>query len=62
MPVYINSLQFKENMCSEIILGQLRLDMYRKKMITAFPFITYVEKFINNYAQARNCVTIMEGD
>jgi hypothetical protein len=62
MSVYINSLHFKENMCSEIILGKLRLDMDRKKMITAFPFNTYVEKFIYNYAQARGCMTRMEGD
>jgi hypothetical protein len=58
----MDSLSFKENTEYKIMLGKLRLDMNRKKLIAAYhPLNTYVEKMIDNYAQARDCMTRMNG-
>jgi hypothetical protein len=58
----MDSLSFKENTEYKIMLGKLRLDRNIKKLIAAYhPLNTYVEKLIDNYAQARDCMTRMDG-
>ncbi len=51
---------FKENAEYEVILGKLQLDVERKKWVAGYPFNTLVEKLIDNYNQARGCMSRME--
>jgi hypothetical protein len=56
----MDSLSFKENTEYEIILSKLRLDEDRKRWVAWYPFNTSVERLIDNYAQARGCISRME--
>jgi hypothetical protein len=56
----MDSLTFKENMEYEVILSKLHLDVGRKQWIAGYPFNTLVEKLIDNYGQARGCMSRME--
>ncbi len=56
----MDSLTFKENAEYEVILSKLRLDVERKQWIAGYPFNTLVEKLIDNYGQARGCMSRME--
>ena len=56
----MDSLTFKENTEYEVILNKLRLDVERKQWIAGYPFNTMVEKLIDNYNQARGCMSRME--
>ncbi len=56
----MDSLTFKENTEYEIILNKLHLDVERKQWIAGYPFNTLVEKLIDNYNQARGCMSRME--
>ncbi len=38
----------------------MRLDVERKQWIAGYPFNTLVEKLIDNYNQARGCMSRME--
>jgi hypothetical protein len=53
----MDSLTFKENTEYEVILSKLHLDEERKQWIAGYPFNTLVEKLINNYGQARGCMS-----
>jgi hypothetical protein len=55
-----DSLTFKENAEYEVILSKLRLGVNRKQRIAGYPFNTLVEKLIDNYGQARGCMSRME--
>jgi hypothetical protein len=56
----MDSLTFKENTEYEVILSKLHLDVERKQWIAGYPFNTLVEKLIDNYNQARGCMSRME--
>jgi hypothetical protein len=56
----MDSLTFKENTEYEVILSKLQLDVERKQWIAGYPFNTLVEKLIDNYGQARGCMSRME--
>jgi hypothetical protein len=56
----MDSLTFKENTEYEVILSKLHLDVERKQWIAGYPFNTSVEKLIDNYNQARGCMSRME--
>ncbi len=56
----MDSLTFKENTEYEVILNKLHLDVERKQWIAGYPFNTSVEKLIDNYNQARGCMSRME--
>jgi hypothetical protein len=56
----MDSLTYKENTEYEVILSKLRLDVERKQWIAGYPFNTLVEKLIDNYGQARGCMSRME--
>ncbi len=56
----MDSLTFKENTEYEVILSKLHLDVGRKQWIAGYPFNTLVEKLIDNYGQARGCMSRME--
>ncbi len=56
----MDSLTFKENAEYEVILSKLRLDVERKQWVASYPFNTLVEKLIDNYNQARGCMSRME--
>jgi hypothetical protein len=56
----MDSLTFKENAEYEVILSKLRLDVERKQWIAGYPFNALVEKLIDNYGQARGCMSRME--
>jgi hypothetical protein len=56
----MDSLTFKENTEYEVILNKLHLDVERKQWIAGYPFNTLVEKLIDNYNQARGCMSRME--
>jgi hypothetical protein len=56
----MDSLTFKENAEYEVILSKLQLDVKRKKWVAGYPFNTLVEKLIDNYNQARGCMSRME--
>jgi hypothetical protein len=56
----MDSLTFKENTEYEVILSKLHLDVERKQWIAGYPFNTLVEKLIDNYGQARGCMSRME--
>jgi hypothetical protein len=56
----MDSLTFKENAEYEVILSKLQLDVERKKWIAGHPFNTLVEKLIDNYNQARGCMSKIE--
>jgi hypothetical protein len=53
----MDSLTFKENTEYEVILSKLRLDVERKQWIAGYPFNTLVEKLVDNYGQARGCMS-----
>jgi hypothetical protein len=57
---HMDSLTFKENAEYEVILSKLRLDMKRKMWVAGYPFNTMVERLIDNYDQARGCMSRME--
>jgi hypothetical protein len=56
----MDSLTFKVNAEYEVILSKLQLDVERKKWVAGYPFNTMVEKLIDNYNQARGCMSRME--
>jgi hypothetical protein len=56
----MDSLTFKENAEYGVILSKLRLDMEKKKWVAGYPFNTMVERLIDNYDQARGCMSRME--
>jgi hypothetical protein len=56
----MDSLTFKENTEYEVKLSKLHLDVERKQWIAGYPFNTLVEKLIDNYGQARGCMSRME--
>ncbi len=56
----MDSLTFKENTEYEVILSKLHLDVKRKQWIAGYPFNTPVEKLIDNYCQARGCMSRMD--
>jgi hypothetical protein len=56
----MDSLTFKENTEYEVILSKLWLDVERKQWVAGYPFNTLVEKLIDNYNQARGCMSRME--
>ncbi len=56
----MDSLTFKENTEYKVILSKLHLDVERKQWIAGYPFNTLVEKLIDNYGQARGCMSRME--
>jgi hypothetical protein len=56
----MDSLTFKENTEYEVILSKLHLDVGRKQWIAGYPFNTLFEKLIDNYGQARGCMSRME--
>ncbi len=56
----MDSLTFKENTEYEVILSKLRLDVERKQWIAGYPFNILVEKLVDNYGQARGCMSRME--
>jgi hypothetical protein len=56
----MDSLTFEENTEYEVILSKLHLDVERKQWIAGYPFNTLVEKLVDNYGQARGCMSRME--
>ncbi len=56
----MDSLTLKENTEYEVILSKLHLDVERKQWIAGYPFNTLIEKLIDNYSQARGCMSRME--
>jgi hypothetical protein len=56
----MDSLTFKENTEYEVILSKLHRDVERRQWIAGYPFNTMVEKLIDNYGQARGCMSRME--
>jgi hypothetical protein len=56
----MDSLTFKENTKYEVILNKLHLDVGREQWIAGYLFNTLVEKLIDNYNQARGCMSWME--
>jgi hypothetical protein len=56
----MDGLSFKEYTEYEITLNKLHMDMDIKKEVASYPFNQNVHKIIDNYNQARACMSSME--
>jgi hypothetical protein len=55
----MDNLSFKENTEYKIMLSKLRLDEEWKKWVVGYPFNTMIEQLVDNYTQARGCMSKM---